>query len=183
MTREESTKIVDKIQIHRQSFLVTQKVYLEWYRILEPYDFSDVDKQLDNYFKDSSNFGRYPDAYYLVKYLKTEEEKERLGEWTVRCSICGKVLSFDDYDNHFERCLSVDYIKTKRLKYFNKSTNREKLMALPRREFDQLYMKLIEQIYDLEENPIEKHNLKNVILTSRGFEPEFGIKEILESIS
>ena len=75
MTRQEAISIVDKIQVYRQSFLITNRVYEEWFKVLEPYDYEDVDRKLDEYFRDSDNFGRYPDVYYLTKYLKTIEQK------------------------------------------------------------------------------------------------------------
>ena len=58
MDRRQVGDILEKIQIHRQSFLITKPVLNEWTRVLEPYDFEDVDKKLDDYFKDSENFGR-----------------------------------------------------------------------------------------------------------------------------
>ena len=70
MTRTETKQIVDKIQVYRQSFLITNNVYQEWFRVLELYDYEDVDKKLDEFFQNGDNFGRYPDVYYLTKYLK-----------------------------------------------------------------------------------------------------------------
>ena len=58
MTRTETKQIVDKIQVYRQSFLITNNVYQEWFRILESYDYEDVDKKLDEFFQNGDNFGR-----------------------------------------------------------------------------------------------------------------------------
>ena len=49
MTRAETKQIVDKIQVYRQSFLITNNVYQEWFRVLESYDYEDVDKKLDDF--------------------------------------------------------------------------------------------------------------------------------------
>mgnify|MGYP000193857653 CR=1 FL=1 len=49
MTREEVKSIVDKIQVYRQTFLITNNVYQEWNRILEPYDYGDVDNKLNEF--------------------------------------------------------------------------------------------------------------------------------------
>ena len=75
MSRKEVSDLLEKIQAYRQSFLITNAVINEWNRILEPYDYDDVNKKLDEYFKNGDNFGKYPDVYYLTKYLKSHDEK------------------------------------------------------------------------------------------------------------
>ena len=47
MDRKQVGDILEKVQIHRQSFLITKPVLNEWTRVLEPYDFDDVNKKLD----------------------------------------------------------------------------------------------------------------------------------------
>ena len=89
MTRQEVDNLLEKVQAYRQSFLVTKTVIAEWRRVLEPYDNEDVNKKLDDFFKNSEeNFGRYPDVYYLTKYLKRHDEKLKAGINYVRCQLC-----------------------------------------------------------------------------------------------
>ena len=75
MSRKEVSDLLEKIQAYRQSFLITNAVINEWNRVLEQYDYEDVDKKLDDFFKNGDNFGRYPDVYYLTKYLKKNRRK------------------------------------------------------------------------------------------------------------
>lgn len=182
MTREETKKIVDKIQIHRQSFLITNNVYLEWYRILEPYDYEDVDSKLDNFLKNGDNFGRYPDAFYLIKYLTPHEEKLKEGINYVRCKFCGQAVDVCDYSDHHDICSSADYICTMSLKYFDKQLNHESLIKLNKTEFEKYYYKFCEKLYNSIEDGLQKHVLKNVILTKKGFEPEFNLERISREI-
>ena len=59
MSRKEVSDLLEKIQAYRQSFLITNAVINEWNRVLEPYDYDDVNKKLDEYFKNGDNFGKY----------------------------------------------------------------------------------------------------------------------------
>lgn len=189
MTIEETEELIDRIRSQRSTFLGHLdhngriKAITEWHRILEPYDAKDVNSRLTDYFMDSNNFGKFPDAYYLIKFLKTAEEKEKICTLNCRCQICGSLVPFEKYDDHFDRCSSIEYITKKRLKYFNKKTNKEELFMLSRFDFGKKYNKFLEKIYELEENPIEKHNIKNYILTNKGFEPDFNIQEVLKHMN
>ena len=58
MTKEESLKIVDKIKVYRQNFTITDLTYFEWFKVLEPYEYADVDEKLDKYLKDLDNEGK-----------------------------------------------------------------------------------------------------------------------------
>ena len=69
-----------------------------------------VDAKRDEYFKNSENFGKYPDAYYLIKYLKKQSEKLQSGHIYVRCQLCKQTVDLAKYDQHFDRCSSADYL-------------------------------------------------------------------------
>lgn len=183
MTREESKQIVDKIQIYRQSFLITENVYREWYRILEPYDYYDVEKKLDDYFRDSDNFGKYPDAYYLTRFLKTSEEKKVFNEPHALCQICGRAILFKDYEKHYEKCSSADYIVSMCERYLDKKISKEKLMATDDETFKKYYYSTCYAIYNKMPDGFPKHLLGNVLLTYEGKEPEYNLDEIVKEMN
>ena len=66
MTIEETKQIVDKIKVYRPNFggqfdkSGFDKLKLEWFRILEPYDYADVVDKINKYFKDLDNEGKIP---------------------------------------------------------------------------------------------------------------------------
>ena len=180
MTREEASKIVDKVQVHRQSFLITNAVYLEWFRILEPYDYEDVDAKLDEYFKNSENFGKYPDAYYLIKYLKKQSEKLQSGHIYVRCQLCKQTVDLAKYDQHFDRCSSADYLCKMSLEKYDKKLKHENMINADKKQFDDYYWNFCEKVIDDIEDVRQKHSLKNAILTHSGFEPELDLDEIMK---
>lgn len=183
MTKEESAKIVDKIKIYRQSFLITSELYQEWYRILEPYDYYDVNNKLDNYFRNSDNFGKYPDAYYLVKFLKTIEEKKVLSEPHVICEICKKPLKHENYAKHYERCSSIEYLVEMSKRYLNKNLSRKKLEDTSDTTFNEYYYSTCKLIFDNMPDGFPKHLLENVLLTYKGKKPKCNLDSISKEMS
>lgn len=182
MERTETKKIVDKIKVFRQSFLATNEIYNEWFKVLEPYDYEDVDKKLDEYFKESNNFGQYPDAYYLTKYLKTIEEKQIKDIPHAKCQICGQAVRFEDYKKHYDRCSSVEYLIDVSKRYLGKTLNKEKLMQTDDKTFDDYYYSTCRLVYNKMPDGFPKHLLENVLLTYEGKEPNYNLDEILEEM-
>lgn len=182
MNRRETSDLLEKIQAYRQSFLITDAVISEWNKVLEPYDYEDVDKKLDEYFRNGDNFGRYPDVYYLTKYLKKKSEKMQSGHNYVRCHLCGNQVDLAAYDSHFDRCSSVDYVCQMSLKTYGKKLNRAKMMEANKEDFEKYYWKFCEKLVDNVPDKQNKHFLKNSILTHSGFTPELNLNEVLKEV-
>lgn len=178
MTRAETKQIVDKIQVYRQSFLITNNVYQEWFRVLESYDYEDVDKKLDDFFQNGDNFGRYPDVYYLTKYLKKHDDKLKNGITYVRCQNCQQIIEFDKYGEHFDRCSSIEYLAKMSIRIYDRKLNKNKLFGLNNDEFEQKYWKFCEQIISCLEDGQEKYNLRNSILIHNGSKPKLEIENL-----
>lgn len=159
MTREETTMIVDRIQTHRQYFLVTDKVYREWGKILEPYDYIDVDKELTEFLQNGENYGKAPEAYQLVKRLLKTSEKSLNNDIIVFCKICNKEISLEKYDEHFNKCSSIQYVIDNHEKYYDKKISREKLMELDDKTFDSMYWKFSKQLLEKLTTGKEKDSL------------------------
>lgn len=186
MTIEDAKQIVDKIKIYRPNFggqfdkSGFDKLKLEWFRVLEPYDYEDVNKKLDDYFKNGDNFGKYPDVYYLIKFLKKHDEKVKLNGIAIKCQICGKTVDLNDYDQHYDRCSSIEYLCAMSSKYFNQTLNKSKMIKADKETFDKYYWNFCNKLYDFMKNDNRlKHGLKNSILTKSGFEPEYEVIDLL----
>lgn len=169
MTIEETKQIVDKIKVYRPNFggqfdkSGFDKLKLEWFRILEPYDYADVVDKINRYFKDLDNEGKIPNPYYLIKYLKTKQEKQSVCSFKVQCPNCGCYVSIEDLDGkHYNRCLSTRYIITMRKKYFNKVTDIEELNALSDSVFWNKYYEFIDMLSKMQ-NSQEKDNLIKIL--------------------
>lgn len=182
MDRKQVGDILEKIQIHRQSFLITKPVLNEWARVLEPYDFEDVNNKLDEYFKDSDNFGRYPDVFYLVKFLKTIEEKNDIIIPKIICKICRKKVDYENYNKHFGRCSSIEYLDEMSKRYLEKDLNRDKLYSMDDLTFEKNYYGICRKIYDKMPDGFPKHLLENVLLTYVGKLPNYKLNEITEDL-
>lgn len=163
MTREEVKSLVDKIQVYRQSFLITNNVYQEWNRILEPYDYGDVDNKLNDFFQDGDNYGKYPDAYQLVKRLTKTIDKLKNNGMLISCKNCGRFLPMEKYDAHFDKCNSVEYLVRNYKKYYNKNLSLSKIWKLPDDKFWKMYWKFNEQIIPLVTEEKEKNMLLKAI--------------------
>lgn len=159
MTREESTKIVDKVKVYRQNFTITDLVYQEWFKVLNAYDYDEVDEKLDKYLMDMDNDGKYPNPHYLVKYLRTKFEKQNVGIVKIECPLCGCCVDIEDLDGkHYDRCLSARYIVTMRKKHFDKDTDIEELNNLPETIFWDKYYAFIKMLSEMniQEKELEK---------------------------
>lgn len=178
MEKRDITRIMSKIKAFRQSFLVTDNIFNEWSKILESYRYEDVDKKLDEYFNSGSNFGQYPDAYYLIKYLKTEEELSKTQEIVVKCSLCGKEILYNDLQEHYDRCSSFDYVYRESKKYLHKTFDKNKLWEMDKEVFEKLYWKVCEELSKIMSNCLQKHCLENAIRTHQGLDPKYTLEEI-----
>ena len=178
MEKLEVNKLIEKIIVFRQSFLKTKNTLDEWFKILEPYDYSDVDKKLDEYFRESNNFGQYPDPYYLSRNLTTKNEKEKYRNVSVRCQICGEEISHSEYDSHFEKCSSIEYVCDMSKKFFGKELNKQELRKLPNEKFDKAYWNFCEKLNNQMKTGLEKHILENAILTHKGIKPQLNVEEV-----
>lgn len=182
MNRMETTNLLEKIQAYRQSFLITDTTISEWNRVLEQYDYGDVDQKLDEYFKNGDNFGRYPDVYYLIKYLKKHDEKLKVGVNYVRCQNCQQTVELSEYDRHFDRCSSIEYLCSMSEKYYQKHLDKEKLVKMANEEFEKGYWSFCEKLYEIMDDKNFKHTLKNSILSHNGFKPELDLGEIIKEV-
>lgn len=183
MDRKQVSEVLERIQANRQSFLITNAVVNEWCNVLAPYDYYDVTKKLDDYFRDSDNFGRYPDVYYLTKYLKTIEEKQIYSVPHSLCQICGQAVKFADYEKHYARCSSIDYLYEMSKRYLDKTLSKEKLKTVDDATFDNYYYSACRAIYNKMPKGFPKHLLENVLLTHEGHEPNYNLDEIVKEMN
>ena len=182
MDRREVTDLLERIQANRQSFLITNAVIQEWCNVLAPYDREDVTKKLDEYFKDSDNFGRYPDVYYLTRFLKTIEEKKIYNIPHAFCQICGQAVKFANYEKHYERCSSIEYVTEIGERYLNKKISKEKLRATDDETFNKYYYAICKEVYYKMPDGFPKHLLENVLLTYMGKEPNLNFEDVVKEM-
>ena len=140
MTREESKNLMKRIKEHYQDFIVDEGKIDEWHNYLKDYSYSDVSKKLDEHLS-SQEYGQYiPKVAFLVKYLTKEQDKGKIEDFKIKCYLCEKYIKNSEYQKHFSRCSSINYMNKQRYKYFGK-------------EFDETAIK---QLWDMEEETFRK---------------------------
>lgn len=166
MTKQEVIHFMEKIKAHYQSFSMESYVINEWYDKLKHYEINDVYKKLDDHLKGEYQ-NEIPKLHYITKYLQTPTEKKDSEIIKVRCERCGKTILLQEHDLHLARHNSVDYIK-KNESNINRSFDKEKLLNATQVEFDRLYDKFIEELYEYTRDLDEKKRLKNIIYSKAG---------------
>lgn len=176
MTKTEVIHFLEKIKAYYQHFVIEDYVVNEWADKLKKYDINDVYRKFDEHLQ-----GEYkndvPKLHFITRYLKTPQEKTNSKVYKVKCDLCGKSMNYEQLKLHISRHNSVSYIKS-REKYIGRIFNEEKLFEMNQEDFDNLYNKFIEQLYDAMPDKKEKHRLKNIILSSAGMPVEFELEEV-----
>lgn len=143
MSLNETKEIMQNIKAHYQTFSIENYVFEEWYKVLKEYDFDDVMEKLVDHLT-SNEHKEIPKVYQLVKYLSTTTEKQNQKEidssFKVCCNLCDRWMTMSEYENHYGRCLDIEYLVSKSKK-IGKPTTRAELSKLTQTQIQALYEK------------------------------------------
>ena len=174
MTLNETKELFKRIKAHYPNFNDDDYVIKEWFRYIEPYEKEDIHKKLEQHLK--GDYSQYePKVTFLTRYLKTKEEKLKSQEYYVSCGICGQAVNLNDFQKHYDRCLSVEYINKIRLKYFEKEVNKEELRKMEEDKFIEIYEKMLNVVLQKTTDKIERKRIENYFFSKKGiveFNPE-----------
>ena len=146
MERKDVSVIMKRIKSHYQEFIVDDFKLEEWYRELKDYSLDDVMEKLEQHFRSEQYGNQIPKVYFLTKYLTKEKEKDKKKEIYIKCQLCGRSINLDDYDKHYDRCSSIDYLNNQSIKYFNKPIDKEKYYLIEEDVFNEKYDKVLKYI-------------------------------------
>ncbi len=174
MTLTETKELFKRIKAHYPNFNDDDYVIKEWFRYVEPYEKEDIHKKFEQHLK--GDYAQYePKVTYLTSYLKTKEEKLKSQEHYIGCEICGQAVNLNDFQQHHDRCSSIEYVNKLRIKYFGKGVNKEELRKLDEDKFIELYEKMLNIILEKTNDPIEKKRIENYFFSKKEmieFNPE-----------
>lgn len=165
MKKNEVNEILKRIKSNYSDFVIDDYKTNEWNKELKDYDFEDVMKKVEEHMR-SEEYGKFPPKlYFLTKYLQTTVQKNTKTNYLLQCNICGEYIPEQIYDEHYQRCMDVDYIVRMREKYFNTKITkemRERYMNLSQEQFDTKYLEFLGNIY--EDVPEEEQKIINGII-------------------
>lgn len=180
MKLNETRYFMERMKVYYPSLVIDDFTTQEWHSQLKDYSSQDINEKFNEHLK-SEEYNKYiPKISFLTAYLVKEKEKlePKLSKTKVMCEICNKTIDFNDYQNHFDRCSSVNYIFTNGKKYLHRNFDKQKMMIMDNDSFDNLYIKFCEELLKVIPDGLHKHTLENVILTYYGQEPKFSINEL-----
>ena len=189
MSLEQIDVLLSRIKVHRPFFMKDMKkddqvlLKKEWYKILINYDNIEVNEELDKYFSDLDNDNKNPTVYSLISNLSKVSDKQINDDVRVYCKICNANIGLKNYQKHYDRCSSIEYLSKMAFKYLNMKLRKEELRSLSDEEFEKLYWECCNSLLKRIENPIELHFLKNSIAAHEGKELNLDLSMIINAYS
>ena len=166
MERKDVQVLMKRIKNNYNEFIIDDYSISEWYKELKDYSLEDVMKKLEQHFRSEQYGNQPPKVYFLTKFLTKEKDKikSKTSGIMVRCQICNDIIPYDEYDSHYGRCLSIEYLEKNNMKYFGKWIDKEKYKKMSEQEFQTKYNKFCEFILEKTENEEERENLMKYFL-------------------
>lgn len=159
MTLQETKDFMDRIQQHYQEFIIDLNKINEWYKELKDYDYFEVNDKLEQHLRNEQYGHQIPKVGFLTKYLTKLSEKNKLNanNIIVKCSLCGKSVPYNDYDTHYTRCNSVEYLNEQSIRLYDKELNKDYYRQMDDEKFNKIYDNVLKKILEVTNNAIEKY--------------------------
>lgn len=111
MNKTETKKLTNLIKgYYNSEFFIDDYVLQAWFDTLEPYDYEDAEEHIKEYLKENPDIA--PKPHTFIKGMLTKEQKQarKNSDYLVNCNLCGKLMSLQEYDDHYGRCLDIQYL-------------------------------------------------------------------------
>ena len=164
MTVQETNDFLKRIKQHYQDFIIDNSKLDEWYKELKDYSLEDVNKKLDEHLRNEYYGNQIPKVFFLTKHLTKEKDKGKIDELLVRCTLCGKVIKYVNFDSHMDRCNSVDYLNIQSKRLFGKEIDKDKYRNMPDEDFDKVYNRVLEKILEISKDKDEIERISNYMI-------------------
>lgn len=149
MTKGEINKLLNTIKgYYNSQFFIDEFVTKAWIEELKDYEYEDCEKHLKTYLKENPDFA--PKPHTFTKGLLTREERQRLAneKYFVECNLCHKWMGLNQYDEHYDRCLTINYLV---------SVAKQKGENITRKELEYCKDEVLDKLY----KKYEPNNIKN----------------------
>ena len=142
MNKAETNKLLNKIKgYYNSQFFIDEYVIDAWSETMMEYDLQDAIEHLQNYIK------TYPDTaprpHTFIKGLLTPEEKRKIRErdYSINCNLCNRLMSLEEYEDHYDKCLSTKYLIKRIKEEKGMDAEYDEIYTLPTNKFNALYQK------------------------------------------
>ena len=180
MKINETNNLMKRIKEHYQDFIVDEGKIEEWHKFLKDYSYSDVSKKLDEHLS-SQEYGQYiPKVAFLVKYLTKEEDKGKIEDYKTQCYLCKRFIKNSEFQEHFSRCSSINYMNRQRYKYFGKEFDevaKKQLWNMSEETFRKKYREMLEVVRKNTKDEYEKERV-TALLEERAFKVQLNIESV-----
>jgi uncharacterized C2H2 Zn-finger protein len=149
MTEKETKEFLLVVQSYYQHLKIDELLIKEWYAYTKDCYKDDVYRKFREHLQGDYK-DKVPFIAYLTKYLPKVSEQGK--EIYIKCQLCGTAMNMKDYEKHYHRESSVDFMEKQALKYLNKQIDRQKFLGMEDDEFDEKYDRLLEAIKDKVDN-------------------------------
>ena len=156
MNYEQVSELLDYISDSYHTENSTAMIY-SWIDILQEYDYEEVKQALYEAMSEDRFQRTPPQVQYLVRNLVKKYDKVDYSKQVVYCPICRRPLNQPDYEKHFDRCSSVEYVLNQCIR-FNSScryTKRE-LYEMQDTAFEEYYNTILKYVMNHTTDESEK---------------------------
>ena len=161
MSNQEIKNLLERIDIHYNTeYSKNKNLIKEWTKELRKYSSEDVNRRLEEHLRgDFSN--STPKLYYLIKGLFTPEQKIQMTTIYTNCTLCGKEVNINEFDDHYTKCSHIDFIKTNVKKYLNQDINVEEYWQMSEEDLTKRWEKIAKIVLKKSDNELLKRCLTN----------------------
>ncbi len=168
MTRKEVGELLNRIKSHYSTFKVDDYKMNDWLAQLKQYASEDVHKNFERHLKSEIYGDKEPRISFLISGLLTFEEKNSSKGIMVKCNLCGKITNLENFNNHYTRCSSVDYLNQQSVRFFNKTIDKTKFFNMSEIDFNRYYFQMINYVKEHVSDAREYKLATNVLVTRDG---------------
>lgn len=145
MTIKETRSFLERIKVYYPTFAIDDYITEEWHSQLKDYSAQDVNERFNQHLKHEEYSKYIPKISFLTNYLLKENEKDsqRLKQLRCICSLCKRSVPVVDYQEHYRKCNSIDYIIRQIKKYKNLDVKWKDVEELTDEKFNNLYEKVL----------------------------------------
>ena len=165
MNDNEIKELLEKIDIHYSTdYAKNKNLVIEWKKQLKKYASKDVFRKLEEHLRsDYSNIP--PKLYFLLKDLKTPEEQIKLDLLSEQCKFCNQFVKLSNFDEHYEKCMDIDFIERNVKKYLNQQIIRSDYYEMSNEDVKKRFEKIAKIVIEKSNNEMEVNALKKYFKT------------------